>query len=110
MEMTNASVTPWVPQYRAATVDPLTPALDQVILEAARRHLNRRRNARHMVGTSVFGVVAILAASTTWRVHQPGYVPNPVTGYGRVEGISRRYLLEVQTHQFTGFEVTEGHP
>lgn len=108
--MTCASSTPWVAQYRAATVDTETPALDQAILEAARRHFNRRRTARHVLVASVFAVFAILAVSMATRIQHPGFVPGTVTGYGRVEGLSRRYLLDVQPHQFTGFGVTEGHP
>lgn len=107
--MKNDSATPWVAHYRASTVAPETPALDQAILAAARRHLAGRRHARHFLGASVLGAVAILTVSTMWHVHDPGYLPHSVTEYGRVEGISRRYLLEVQTNQFTGYGITEGN-
>lgn len=58
----------------------------------------------------MFAVFAILAVSMATQIEHPGFGPDTVTGYGRVEGLSRRYLLDVQPHQFTGFGVNEGNP
>lgn len=107
--MTDEGVTPWVAQYRASTVDPVTPDLDRAILAAARRHLVRRKYARRVLGTSFLGGVAILTVGVMWRAQHPGYLPHTITEYGRVEGISRRYLLEVQAQPFTGYGITEGN-
>lgn len=108
--MTDDSMTPWVLQYRASVGDTPTPALDQTVLAAAGRHSARRRAMRQIKGASFIGIFAMLAISAVWHVRQPGSNPYTATDYGRFEGISLRYLQEVQTHQFTGFGVAEGRP
>jgi hypothetical protein len=102
--------TPWVLQYRASVGDTPTPALDQTILAAAGRHSARRRTVRNIKGASFIGIFAMLAISAVWHVRPLGSYPHTATDYGRFEGISRRYLQEVQTHQFNGYGVAEGRP
>ncbi len=109
--MTDDRTTPWVLQYRASVSDTPTPALDQAILAAAGRHTARRRAMRQLTGVSVIAVFAVLAISTVWHGGQSNSHPQIVgADFGRLEGISRRYLMEVQTQPFTGFGIAEGRP
>ncbi|MEO8307509.1 MAG: hypothetical protein ABI616_05665 [Pseudomonadota bacterium] len=108
--MTNDSITPWVLQYRASVEDAPTPKLDQAILAAAGSHLARRRTTRLIARVSVIGAFAMFAISPVPNVRHPATDSRTASGYGRFEGTSRSYLLEVQTHHFTGFGVAEDIP
>ena len=109
--MTNDSTASWVAQYRASVCDTPTPMLDTAILSAARRQSASRRTVRHIRGASFIAAFALIALSAVWHVRQPGFDPRPAAAdYGRYEGISRYYLLEVETPRFTGFGVHEGMP
>jgi hypothetical protein len=109
--VTNDNTTPWVLQYRASVSDTPTPALDQAILSAAGRASAYRRTARHFKTAALIGAFALFGLGTVWHVSQPGFDPRPITTeYGRFEGVSRRYLLEVETPRFAGFGITEGMP
>ena len=109
--MTDDRTTPWVLQYRASVGDTPTPTLDQAILAAAARHLARRRATRLLVGVSAIAAFAMLTIGTMWHGGLSNSHPQIVrTDFGRLEGISRRYLMEVQTQPFTGFGIAEGAP
>lgn len=109
--MTDDRTTPWVLQYRASVGDTPTPSLDQAILAAARRHSARRRATRQFALVSVIAAFLMFAFGVVWHGDPPDSQPQIVgTGYGRLEGISRRYLMEVQTHQFTAFGIAEVSP
>jgi hypothetical protein len=108
--MTDERTTPWVLQYRASVGDTPTPSLDQAILAAADRHSARRRATRQFARVSVIAAIAMLAG-VVWHGGLPNSRTQIVgTDYGRLEGISRRYLMEVQTHQFTAFGIAEVSP
>lgn len=109
--MTNDSTTPWVLQYRASVSDTPTPALDQTILAAAGRHSARRRAARQLTGVSIIAAFAMLIIGAVWHGGLSNSHPQIVrTDFGRLEGISRHYLMEVQTNQFTAFGIAEASP
>lgn len=109
--MTSDETTPWMLQYRASVSDTPTPALDQAILSAAVRASANRRTARQFKAAALIASFALFGLGAVWHVSQPGFDPRPITTeYGRFEGISRRYLLEVETPGFAGFGITEGMP
>jgi hypothetical protein len=107
--MTDDRATPWVLQYRVSVSDTPTPSLDQAILAAAGRYLARRRATRQS-GAWVIAVFAMLAIYTVWQRGQPTFQPQTVADFGRLEGISSRYLMQVQTRPFSGFGIDEVSP
>jgi hypothetical protein len=109
--MTDDRTTPWVLQYRASVSDTPTPSLDQAILAAASRQSAWRRVTRQLTGVSIIAAFAVLVIGTVWHGGLSNSHPQIVrTDFGRLEGISRRYLMEVQPQPFTGFGIAEGRP
>lgn len=101
----------WVDRYRSSVEETQTPLLDAVILEAAKSQSTRHRRTRRSRQVSLLAAFAVLSIGTLWSVHQPrSDQSHTVTGYGRFEGVSRSYLLEVETLHFTGFGISEGSP
>jgi alkanesulfonate monooxygenase SsuD/methylene tetrahydromethanopterin reductase-like flavin-dependent oxidoreductase (luciferase family) len=96
MGMTGEDAT-LVSHYRAAVEDIPSPDLDQLINAAAKRQAAKRRFSRRARTALLVTVVVGLTVSSAWRTHQTK--PNPIvsksTGYGRIEGITRPYLMQV---------------
>ncbi|MGH9920262.1 MAG: hypothetical protein ACRD6W_15515 [Nitrososphaerales archaeon] len=98
--MTEEDLSAVLPRYRSTVTDEPTPHLDELILRAAGRHSVRVRVMRRCV------VALALAALVTWpswhlhgiRLQQA----RDMSGYGRQEGLTRYYLLNVASVQYTG--------
>jgi hypothetical protein len=99
-----------VNRYRAAVEDIPSPNLDQVINAAARRQAAKRRFSRRAKATLLVTAVVGLTVSSAWRTHQAktDLIVSKATNYGRIEGVTRPYLLQVGSPQFSGPGLTEG--
>ena len=110
--MTNDDHTLFVKRYRASVEDVATPTLDQVIMAAAGRQAAKRRFVRRAGGAFLVTAVAIVGIGLGWHTHQSNTnrsIPT-VTHYGAIEGLTRPYLLQVGTTQYSGPGLTEGIP
>jgi hypothetical protein len=107
--MTNDEPTLLVTRYRASVEDVATPILDKVILAAAGRQAAKRRLVRRG-GAFFVTLLTALGIGVAWHSNQTDrdraiFV---VTNYGTIEGLTRSYLLEVGTTQYSGPGLTEG--
>jgi hypothetical protein len=109
--MTNDDdTTLFVKRYRASVEDVATPTLDQVIMAAAGRQAAKRRFMRRAGGAFLVAAVAIVSIGVGWHAHQSNTnrsIPT-VTNYGAIEGLTRPYLLQAGTTQYSGPGLTEG--
>jgi hypothetical protein len=98
--VTEEDLSPWLRRYRLTATEELTPGLDEAILGAASGRAMRVR----MVRRSIVGfALAAVVISSFWsarllRVPQA----KEVTDYGRQEGVTRYYLLNVDVAPHTG--------
>jgi hypothetical protein len=108
--MTNDDdATLFVRRYRASVEDVAAPNLDQIIMAAAGRHAAKRRFVRR-AGGAFLVTAAIVSIGVGWHAHQSSTnrsIPT-VTNYGAIEGLTRPYLLQVGTTQYSGPGLTEG--
>jgi hypothetical protein len=97
----------WRMRYRATVDDEPTPGLDDVILKAA----NRRAMYVRTVRRGVVALVLALAAAPIWPLWHLQLVHAPrakaASDYGRQEGSTRYYLLNVAATSYTGPGSTE---
>jgi hypothetical protein len=98
-----------VHRYRASAEDILSPDLDAFVLKAAARHATQRRVMR---AAAILGTIAAAAAfsSMAWRAHWTEPTQTRVTQFGRLEGSSRAYLLQMNLHQYSEPGLHEGAP
>jgi hypothetical protein len=97
-----------VHRYRASAEDILSPDLDAFVLKAAARHASRRRVMR---AAAILGAItATAAASMAWRAHWTPATQARVTQFGRLEGSSRAYLLQMNLNQYSEPGLHEGAP
>jgi hypothetical protein len=98
-----------VHRYRASAEDILSPELDAFVLKAAARHATQRRVMRAAV---ILGGIAAAAAlsSLAWRAHWTPPTQARVTQFGRLEGSSRAYLLQMDLNQYSEPGLHEGAP
>jgi hypothetical protein len=98
-----------VHRYRASAENILSPDLDAFVLKAAARHATQRRL---MPAAAILGAVAVAAAlsSMAWRAHWTPPTQARVTQFGRLEGSSRAYLLQMDLHQSSEPGLHEGAP
>ncbi len=91
--MTEEDVSGWVMRYRSTITEEPASSFDEAILRAARRRAVHVRTMRRAV------VVLALAAVVIWpfwRLHVVRVAQaREVSGYGRQEGATRYYLLNV---------------
>lgn len=85
-------------QYRSASRDQSASALDEVILAAARRHVQRRRAAR---ATAVTLAVLAVACVSFWNAHFDRQ-PQVRHDYGLDEGATRYFLSNVAASPYKG--------
>ena len=97
-------------RYRASIEDVATPGLDQTLMRAAARQAARRRFVRRAQGAFLATALAVTAISIGWH----SYLSNTtrataeLTNYGTIEGLTKPYLLQVGTNQYSGPGLTEG--
>jgi ferric-dicitrate binding protein FerR (iron transport regulator) len=98
-----------VHRYRASAEDILSPDLDAFVLKAAARHATRRRVMR---AAAILGAIAAAAAfsSLAWRAHWTEPTQARVTQFGRLEGSSQAYLLQMNLNQYSEPGLHEGAP
>jgi hypothetical protein len=100
LDVTDEDVTQVLVHYRATVSEESTTALDESILAAASRRTVHVRAVRR------FSLVLALAAVVVWGLWDVRSVrvapPVRVTDYGRQEGATRYYLLNVAGDPFTG--------
>lgn len=98
--MSEEDTSPWIGRYRLTVSDEPTPAIDQVIFEAAGRRALRVRMLRGSI--AVLGLAALLILPL-WGAHViRGPQAGATSGYGRQEGVSRYYLLNVASYTRPG--------
>jgi hypothetical protein len=98
--VTEEDLSPWLGPYRLTATEEPTPALDEAILTAARGRAMRVRTVRRgIVGLALTAVVI----SSFWSANLL-WVPQAkeATDYGRQEGATRYYLLNVAAAPHTG--------
>jgi hypothetical protein len=98
-----------VHRYRASAEELLSPDLDAFVLKAAARHATQRRVMR---AAAIFGaiVAAAVLSSMAWRAHWTPPSQARVTEFGRLEGSSRAYLLQMNLNQYSEPGLHEGAP
>ena len=98
--MTEEDLSPWLRRYRLTATEELTPALVEAILKAASgRALRVRAVRRSIVGLALTAVViSWFWSARLLRVPEA----KEVTDYGRQEGVTRYYLLNVDAAPHTG--------
>ena len=108
--MTTDDATELVNRYRASVDDLPTPNVDQLIKAAAARQAAKRRLLRRSGGTFFVTAVTALAIGAAWHARQPNVDRSTalVTHYGRIEGLTRPYLLQVATTPYAGPGVDAG--
>ena len=96
-----------VHRYRASAEDILSPDLDAFVLKAAARHATQRRVMR---AAAILGAIAVAAAlsSMAWRARWTEPTQARVTQFGRLEGSSRAYLLQMNLSQYSEPGLHEG--
>jgi hypothetical protein len=97
-------------RYRASAEDVATPILDRTLMEAAARQAAKRRFIRRARGAFFATALAVTAISIGWHSHVSNTTPDTsdLTDYGTIEGLTRPYLLQVGTNQYSGPGLTEG--
>ena len=96
-------------RYRAAIDDVATPDLDQTLMRAAARQAAKRRFVRRARGGFFAAALAVTAIGIGWRSHLSDTtrdIPN-FANYGTIEGLTRPYLLQVRTNEYSGPGLTE---
>lgn len=108
--MSDDDTTRLLNRYRAAIEDVATPILDETIMRAAARQAAKRRFVRRAPGAFFAAALAVMAISIGWHSHVPNTTPATpnLTNYGMIEGLTRPYLLQVGTNQYSGPGLTEG--
>jgi hypothetical protein len=98
-----------VHRYRTSAEDILSPALDAFVLKAAGRHATQRRVIR---AAAIVGAIAAAGAfsSMAWRAHWTEPTQARVTYFGRLEGGTRAYLLQMNLNQYSEPGLHEGAP
>jgi hypothetical protein len=98
-----------VHRYRASAEDILSPNLDAFVLRAAARHATQRRVMR---AAAILGAIAAAAVFScmAWRAHGTPPTQARVTQFGRIEGSSRAYLLQMNLNQYSEPGLHEGAP
>jgi hypothetical protein len=98
-----------VHRYRASAEDILSLELDAFVLKAAARHATQRRVMR---AAAILGAIVVAAAlsSMAWRAHWTPPIQARVTQFGRLEGSSRAYLLQMNLNQYSEPGLREGAP
>ena len=96
--------------YRASVEDVPTPILDQVLMTAAGRQAAKRRFVRRAGSAFVVAALGVMGIGIGWHAHQSNTNRSTptVTNYGTIEGLTRPYLLQVGTPQYSGPGLTEG--
>jgi len=105
--VTEEDLFPLLRRYRSTISQEATPALDALILKAASRRVVHVRTMRR----SVVALAMAAAVAVTWPLWHAHGVRAPeardVSGYGREEGATRYYLLNVASVQYVGPGSTE---
>jgi len=97
-----------VHRYRASAEDNLSPDVDAFVLKAAARHATQRRVLR---ATAILAAIAVAAlSSTAWRAHRTAPTQARVTQFGRLEGSSRAYLIQMNLNEYSEPGLHEGAP
>jgi hypothetical protein len=98
--MSEEDTSSWMERYRSTVMDEQTPALDEVILAAARRRAVRVRTIRRSV--VVLGLAAVVILPF-WRAHvSRAPQARAASDYGRQEGATRYYLMNVTSYTGPG--------
>jgi hypothetical protein len=108
LDVTDEDVSQVLVHYRSTVREESTTALDEIILAAASRRTAQVRTMRRC------SLVLALAAVVIWPLWKVRVVPMapPVraTDYGRQEGATRYYLLNVASVPYTGPGSEEQQP
>jgi hypothetical protein len=100
LDVTDEDVSQMVVKYRSRVREESSTALDELILAAASRRTAQVRAVRR------FSLVLALAALIIWPLWEVRIVrmapPTRVTDFGRQEGATRYYLLNVGSVPYTG--------
>jgi hypothetical protein len=99
-----------VNRYRASVQDIQSPNLDRALKAAAIRQAARARISRRVGGSFLILTVASIALGTVWHVYRSSLHRNAlaITDYGKIEGISTSYLLQVGAQRYSGPGTLEG--
>ena len=97
-------------RYRASIEDVATPILDQTLMRAAAQQAAKRRFVRRAQGAFFATALAVAAIGIGWhsRSSNTTDATSSHTNYGTIEGLTRPYLLQVGTTQYSGPGLTEG--
>jgi hypothetical protein len=99
-----------VDQYRSAVEDVPASDFDQTILAAAGRQAAVRRLVRRARNAFLVTALAATAMSLAWRSQQLNVAQTRFADYGKSEGTTRSYLLDVTTPPYAGAGINEGAP
>jgi hypothetical protein len=100
LDVTDEDISQMLVSYRSTATEELTPGLDKVILGAASRRAVRVRTIRRSVVGLALAVVIILPYWETHMIRTPQ--ARGVSDYGRQEGATRYYLLDLASVPYTG--------
>jgi len=90
----------WVRRYRSTIAEEPTPVLDELILRTARRRAVRVRTTRRSM---VMLALATIFIWPLWNLHvSRAPEATDVSSYGRLEGATRYYLLNVVPSPYSG--------
>jgi hypothetical protein len=108
--MTADDDTALVNRYRASVEDVQSPNLDRLVKAAAVRQATRTRITRRVRESFLILAVASVTLGAAWHVYRSSPHRNAlaVTDYGKIEGFSTSYLLQVGTQQYSGPGTMEG--
>ena len=98
-----------VHRYRASAEDISSPDLDAFVLKAAARHAMQRRVMRTAVILGAIAAAGVIS-SMAWRAHWTAPTQVRATNFGRLEGGTRAYLLQMNLHQYSEPGLHEGAP
>jgi hypothetical protein len=108
LDVTDEDVSRMLMHYRSTVSEESTTALDDIILSAATRRTAQVRAVRRL------SLVLALAAVVIWPLWETRVVrvnpPANGTDYGRQEGATRYYLLNVTSVPYTGPGSEEHNP
>jgi hypothetical protein len=100
LDVTEEDVSQMLVHYRATVSDESTTGLDEIILAAASRRIAQVRAVRRV---SLVLALAAVVTCCIWEVRVVRVAPPVrVTDYGRQEGATRYYLLNVASVPYTG--------
>jgi hypothetical protein len=106
--MMEEEVQSWRARYRRTLTDEPIAALDEVILRAASRHATRVRTVRRSALLLVLAAVVMWPYWSKKEIHAPR--ASQESGFGREEGATRYYLLNVAAVPYTGPGALEQTP